>query len=83
MLLHTKVILQLVHDKDMLNIIEKMERGGLCFVGSQRYVQANNKHMGQYYDPHKESNYIEYEDANNLYGCRMSDYSPYKTSSMS
>ena len=78
MLLHTKINLQLMHDNDMLNMMEKMQRGRLCFVGSQRYVQANNKHMGKYYDPNKESNYIIYEDANNLYGCSMSEYLPYK-----
>ena len=73
----TEIKLELIIDINMLNMIEKMQKGGLCFVGSQRYVQANNKYMPNH-DPNKESNYITYEDANNLYGCSMSEYLPYK-----
>ncbi|MFM7980140.1 MAG: hypothetical protein ACKPKO_12570 [Candidatus Fonsibacter sp.] len=53
-------------DVDMLNMMENMKRGGLCFVGSQRYVKANNKYLPDY-NPSVESNYILYEDAHNLY----------------
>ena len=77
MLLNTKVKLELLHDLDMLNVIEKMKRGGLC-VGSKLYVKANNQHMGKDYDPNQPSNYIIYEGANNLYGCSMSEYLPHK-----
>ena len=48
MLLNTKAKLELLHDLDMLNMIEKMKRGGLCFVGSKRYVKANNQRMPDY-----------------------------------
>ena len=62
---------------DMLNKIEKMKRGGLCFVGSKKYMKAINQQMPDD-DPNKPSDYIIYEDANHLYGCNMTEYLPYK-----
>ena len=59
-------------------MIEKSKRGGLTFVGAKRYAKANNKHMGENYDPEKESSYIAYVDANNLYGWAMVQPLPYK-----
>ena len=73
----TRLKLELLHDLDMLNMIEKMKRGGLCFVGSRRYVKANSQHMPDYAE-NRISKYIIYQDANNLYGCSMSEYLPYK-----
>ena len=61
----------------MLNMIEKMKRGGLCCVGSTRYVKADSQHLPDY-DPNQQSNYTIYHDANNLCGCSMSGYLPYK-----
>jgi hypothetical protein len=61
----------------MLNMVERMKRGGLCFVGSKRYVKANNKYLEDF-DPNKPSTYIMYWDANNLYGKAMSEPLPYK-----
>ncbi|MFM7988609.1 MAG: hypothetical protein ACKPKO_55785, partial [Candidatus Fonsibacter sp.] len=75
MLFNTKVELELIHDVEMLNMIEKEKRGGLCFVGSKRHVKANNKYLPDY-NPEEESNYLMYWDANNLYGTAMSDYLP-------
>ena len=77
MLLKTKAKLELLHNIDMLNMVEKMKRGGLCCVGSKRYVKANNQHVPDY-DKDQQSNYILYLDANNLYGCSMSEYLPYQ-----
>ena len=73
MLLHTSVKLDLLCKSDILLMIEHMNRGGLCFVGSKRYVKANSKYMPDY-NQNEESNYIIYEDAVNLYGFSMSDF---------
>ena len=45
MLIHTGVKLDLISNDDILIMIERMQRGGLCFVGSKRYVKAHNKYM--------------------------------------
>ena len=42
MLKMTGVELDLIPDLEMLDMIEKMKRGGWCFVGYKRKVQANN-----------------------------------------
>ena len=62
----TGVRLDLLSDVDMLNFIEKGTRGGISTI-THRYALANNKYMKNY-DPQKESSYIPYLDANNLYG---------------
>ncbi|MEO0324520.1 MAG: hypothetical protein AAF447_16275, partial [Myxococcota bacterium] len=46
-------------------------RGGVC-QAIMHYAQANNKYMGVQHNKKEESSYIEYLDANNLYGCSMS-----------
>ena len=45
--------------------IERAKRGGICDV-IKRYSKANNPDC-KYYDPSKETNYINYIDMNNLY----------------
>ena len=77
MLLNTKVELDLITDLELMDMIERQTRGGLCFIGSKRYVEATNKYL-ENYDPSKPSNYIMYWDANNLYGWAMVQYLPYK-----
>ena len=62
----TKVKLDLLTDIDILSIAEKGIREGICHSIYQ-YAKANNKYM-KYYDKKKESSYIQYWDANNLYG---------------
>ena len=47
-------------------MVEEGIRGGICHA-IQRYAQANNKYMKDY-DRKKKSSYIQYLDANNLYG---------------
>ena len=52
-------------------MIERGLRGGMCQVGHKE-AKANNKYMKDEYDETKPSNYINYLDANNLYGLAMS-----------
>ena len=66
----TEVKLELLTDYDMLLMIEKGIRGGIC-QATDRYAKENNKYMKNY-DKSNESSYIEYLDANNLNGSAMS-----------
>ena len=70
----TGVKLDLISDVDTQNFIEKGMRGGISTI-THRYAQANNKYIKNY-DPEKESSYIPYLDANNLYGWAMSQKLP-------
>ena len=55
-------------------IVEKGIRGGICHA-IHRYTEANNKYMKNY-DKNKESLYLIYLDANDLYGWGMSQKLP-------
>ena len=66
--------LQLLHDYDMLMMFERGIRGGITHI-SKRYAEANNKYMKDY-NPDEESSYIQYLDANNLYGWAMTQQLP-------
>ena len=56
-------------------LFEKAIRGGIC-NGISRYTKADNKYMKSY-DSNKESTYLMYVDANNLYGYAMWKKLPY------
>ena len=66
--------LQLLHDYDILMMFERCIRGGITHI-SKRYAEANNKYMKNY-NPNEESSYIQYLDANNLYGWAMTQQLP-------
>ena len=70
----TNVELELLTDYDMLLMIEEGIRGGICHT-IQRYSKTNNKYMKDY-DKKKKSSYIQYLDANNLYGKAMTEKLP-------
>ena len=58
-------------------MIEAGLRGGMTQTTCKK-VEANNKYMGDDYDKKKESSYINYLDANNLYGLSMMQQLPYR-----
>ena len=72
MLKLTRIELDLISDIDMHLLIEKGIKGGISYI-VKRHSKANNKCM-ECYDSTKESKYITYFDANNLYGWAMSQY---------
>ena len=55
-------------------MVEEGVRGGICH-SIHRYAKANNKYMKNYNNNEK-SSYIQYLDANNLYGWAMSKKLP-------
>ena len=69
-----KVKLDLLADIDMLLMVEKDIRGGICH-SIYRCAKANNKYM-KGYDKNKKPSYLKYWDANKLYGWSMSQKLP-------
>ena len=70
----TNVKLELLTNYNMLLMVEEGIRGGICY-SIHRYAKANNKYMNNY-DENEESSYIQYLDANDLYGWAMSQKLP-------
>ena len=68
------VELELLTDYDILLMVEEGIRGGICH-SIHRYAKANNKYMKNY-NNNEEWSYIQYLDANNLYGWAMSKKLP-------
>ena len=62
----TNIELELLTDYEMLLMVEEGMRGGICH-SIHRYAKASKKYMKNY-NNNEESSYIQYLDANNLYG---------------
>ena len=71
----TKVRLELLLDPDMLLKFERGIRGGIT-QSVHRWTKANNPYMGSEYRPCEPTRYLQYLDANNLYGWAMSQPLP-------
>ena len=78
MLKLTGIEFDLVYDQEMYEMIEAGLRGGMTQTTCKK-VEANNKYMGSDYDKNKASSYINYLDANNLYGLSMIQKLPYRS----
>ena len=74
MLKITKVQIELFTDINMVLMTEKGIRGGLTQV-IRKHGIANNKYLPDY-DSGKKSTYLQYLDANNLYGYAMNKKLP-------
>ena len=73
-LMKTGIRLELLLDPDMLLMFEHGIRGGIT-QSVHRLAAANNLYMEEY-DNNKPTNYLQYLDANNLYGWAMSQPLP-------
>ena len=65
--------LELLTDRQILDLTERMMRGGLSSVFSSRHEVANNTMLPEF-DESKDVSSIIYIDANNLYGGIMLQY---------
>ena len=70
-----EIVLELITDPDMLLMVEKGIRGGICHA-ILRYTKANNKYMKDYNKDEEEFTFLQYSDANNLFGFAMSEPLP-------
>ena len=70
----TGIRLELLLDPDMFLMFERGIGGGIT-QSVHRWAEANNPYMEEY-DSNKPTNYLQYLDANNLYGWAMSQPLP-------
>ncbi|GFU97766.1 uncharacterized protein TNCV_2532391 [Trichonephila clavipes] len=75
MLKTAKIELEMLDHYNMVLMLEKGTKRNISQC-CNRHGKANNKYMNNY-DKNKESNYLMYLDANNLYGWAISQYLPY------
>ena len=75
----TNIRLELLLDPDMLLMFERGIRGGIT-QSVHRWAKANNPYMGSEYKPREPTRYLQYLDANNLYGWAMSQPLPTRDS---
>ena len=69
-----EVKLELLPDVDMLLMVEKGIRGGICHA-IHRYAKATNKYMKDY-NKEEEESFLKYLDVTNLYGWTMPEPLP-------
>jgi hypothetical protein len=67
---------ELLTDSEMLTMAEDGVREGYSGLLGDRYVKANNKFLPDY-NPDKPPSFLQYIDANNLYGWSMMQKMPY------
>ena len=72
---HTGIRLELLTDPDMLLMFERGIRGGITQAVC-KYESANNKYMGDKFDPNEDTTYLQYLDVNNFHGWAMSQPLP-------
>ena len=70
-----RIRLELLTDPDMLLMFERRIRGGITQAVHQ-YASANNPYIGYKFNPKEDTTYLQYLDANNLYGWAMSQLHP-------
>ena len=68
--------LELLTDIDLLLMVEKGIRGGICHT-IHEYAKANNKYIKDY-DKNKQLPYLKYWDVNNSYDLATSQKLPVK-----
>ena len=71
----TGIRLELLTDPDMLLMFERGIRGGIT-QAVRKYALANNKYMGDEFNPNEDTTYLQYLDANNLCDWAMSQPLP-------
>ena len=71
----TKIRLELLLDPDMLLMFKRGIRGGIT-QSVHRWAKAKNPYMGSEYTCREPTRYLQYLDANNLYGWAMSQPLP-------
>ena len=72
---HTGIKLELLTNPDMLLMFERGIRGGIT-QSVHKYASANDKYMGDKFNPNEDTTYLQYLDANNLYSWAMSQPLP-------
>ena len=72
----TRIKLDLLLDPDMLLMFKRGIRGGGITQIVHRWAKANNPYMSSEYAPREPTKYLQYLDANNLYGWAMSQPLP-------
>ena len=59
--------LKLITDREDLDLVQRMIRGGMSSVYASRFYKANSQYLNDF-SPSEPSSYIFNHDANNLYG---------------